>query len=246
MSLIDEALRRARQEAARQDAARRDTQYQVPVYAPPQRRGISPVLTGAVVALCIVAGIGIGVFLGRGRGPQPEAVETAPATSSPVPPSEEPPSRPISILEETPAMPAMPEIAAEPVPTPTPDPRPEEPRPVREEVPIAEQEPLEPPPALDPPPIPVVVPETPAPAPEPTPAPTPVPEIRSYVREVPLPDGGTLRLNGIAFSATQPVALINDKVLAKGESYEGFIVTDIQANLVELRGNGMTVRVSLK
>ena len=42
------------------------------------------------------------------------------------------------------------------------------------------------------------------------------------------------------------MALINDKVLAKGESYQGFIVTDIQANQVELQGNGMTVRVSLK
>lgn len=247
MSLIDEALRRARQEASRQDAAKRDTQYrQVPVYAPSQRRGISPALIGAIVALCIVAGIGIGVFLGRDRGTQSEAEETTPAATSPVLPSEEPPSRPISISEETPEMPEPP---AEPVPAPTPDlePVPEEPpRPVREEVPAAEQEPLEPPPAPDPAPTPVAVPETPAPAPQPTPAPAPAPEIRSYVREVPLPDGGTLRLNGIAFSATQPVALINDKVLAKGESYEGFIVTDIQANLVELRGNGMTVRVSLK
>ncbi len=238
MSLIDEALRRAREEAARQDAAKRDAQYrQVPSYAPPQRRGISPALIGAIVALCIVAGIGIGVFLGRDRKAEPEAVETS-APASPALPSEEPASRPISVSEETPEMPA------EPVPISTPEPQPEEPQPVRQEVPVSEAEPLEPPPALDPEPVPVEVPETPAPRPEPPPA--PVPEIRSYVREVPLPDGGTLRLNGIAFSATQPVALIDDKVLGKGESYQGFIVADIRANMVELRGNGMTVRVSLK
>lgn len=236
MSLIDEALRRAREEAARQDAAKRDAQYrQVPSYAPPQRSGISPALIGAIVALCIVAGIGIGVYLGRDRKAEPEAVEAS-APASPVLPSEEP-SRPISVAEEVPEEPEMP---AEPVPTSTPLPEP----PVRQEVPVAEAEPLEPPPAPDPAPTPEVVPETPAPAPEPAPA--PAPEVRSYVREVPLPDGGTLRLNGIAFSATQPVALINDKVLAKGESYQGFIVADIQANMVELRGNGMTVRVSLK
>lgn len=238
MSLIDEALRRAREEAARQDAAKRDAQYrQVPSYAPPQRSGISPALIGAIVALCIVAGIGIGVFLGRDRPDgkvEPEAVEAS-APASPVLPSEEQPSRPISVAEE------IPEPTAEPAPTPTPTP---EEQPVRQEVPVAEAEPLEPPPVPDPAPTPEVVPETPAPAPEPTPA--PAPEVRSYVREVPLPDGGTLRLNGIAFSATQPVALINDKVLAKGESYQGFIVADIQANMVELRGNGMTVRVSLK
>jgi hypothetical protein len=80
---------------------------------------------------------------------------------------------------------------------------------------------------------------------EPAPA-APAAEVRTYVREVPLPDGGTLRLNGIAFSSSQPVALINDRVLSKGESYQGFTVTDIQANVVELQGNGMTVRVSLK
>lgn len=237
MSLIDEALRRAREEAARQDAAKRDAQYrQVPSYAPAQRSGISPALIGAIVALCIVAGIGIGVFLGRDRAAEPEAAEAS-APASPVVPSEEPSSRPVSVAEEIPEEPEMP---AEPVPTPTPLPE----QPVRQELPVAEAEPLEPPPAPDPAPTPVEVPEIPAPTPEP--APTPAAEVKSYVREVPLPDGGTLRLNGIAFSATQPVALINDKVLAKGESYQGFIVADIQANMVELRGNGMTVRVSLK
>jgi hypothetical protein len=42
------------------------------------------------------------------------------------------------------------------------------------------------------------------------------------------------------------VALLDDRVLGKGESYQGFLITDIQSGVVELQGNGMTVRVTLK
>lgn len=235
MSLIDEALRRARQEATRQDTAKREAQYrQVPVYSPGPQRNVRPALLGAAVTLCIVAAVGIGVLLGRGTGEQEV---------------QEPPARNVA---EAPATPAIPEEEAVPVsveespPVSTPAPTPEI---ERQEVPAAAAEPVQPPPVLDPePPAAVEEPSvTPPPAaPPPAPEAPPAPEIRTYVREVPLPDGGVLRLSGIAFSAAQPVALINDKVLAKGESYQGFVVTDIQANLVELRGNGMTVRVTLK
>lgn len=239
MSLIDEALRRARQEAARQDAARRDEQYrQVPVLPPMasrrRSRSVNPVLIGAIVAACVVAGIVIGMLLGRGREEDTPLAATAPAA----PPVESPlpveTPRPAIVVEETPepTPTPVPETPA-PVPTPAPTPAPRE-------VPIAEAEPVTPPPALD-----VIPTPTLTPAPEPVPE-TPEPEIRTYVREVPLPGGGTLRLNGIAFSSTKPVALIDDRVLGKGESYQGFLVTDIQAGVVELQGNGMTVRVSLK
>ena len=219
MSLIDEALRRARQEAARQDAAKRNEAYRhVPVLPPMATRrtsGISPVLIGAAVALLLVAGVAIGMYLGRGSSPepQPQVAEVAPV--APVLTPEPLPERPVAVVEETP----------EPEPTPAPIPTPA-------------------PPAPEPEPTPA--PATPEPTPIPEPAPPPAPEIRTYVREVPLPDGGSLRLNGIAFSAAQPVALINDKVLAKGESYQGFLVTDIQANLVELRNDQTIVRVTLK
>ncbi|MES1244692.1 MAG: hypothetical protein ABUT39_24000 [Acidobacteriota bacterium] len=238
MSLIDEALRRARQEAARQDAARRDDRYrQVPVLPPsaarrPSRSG-RPMLIAVAVALCIVAGIGIGVLLGRNRGE--ETTVAAEATATPVesaPPLETP--RPQIVVEETPEPALETPIPETPAPTPTPAPEP----PPRQELPAAEAEPVDPPPALD---------ATPAPMPAPEPAaPAPAPEIRTYVREVPLPDGGSLRLNGIAFSSDRPVALIDDRVLGVGESYRGFLVADIQAGQVELQGNGMTVRVSLK
>jgi len=227
LSLIDEALRRARQQAAHQDAAKRDDAYRhVPVLPPMasrRRSGLSPVLIGAAVALCLIAAVAFGIYLGRGSSPEPPQQRIAEAPSIPPVPTPEP-QRPSPVIEETP------EPEPEPTPAPEPEPTPE---------PIIET------PA--PPPAPLPEPEpTPEPTPAPTPPPAPDPEIRTYVREIPLPEGGSLRLNGIAFSAAQPVALINDKVLAKGESYEGFLVTDIQANLVELRKNGTIVRVTLK
>jgi hypothetical protein len=93
---------------------------------------------------------------------------------------------------------------------------------------------------------------SPPPAPAPAPASTPAPpapaqltETRSYVREVPLPGGGTLRLNGIALSA-QPVALFGDKVVAPGESISGFTVVTIETQRVKLQGPEGTVYVTLK
>jgi len=227
LSLIDEALRRARQQAANQDAAKRDEAYRhVPVLPPMASRrssssGLRPALIGAAVALCVVAGVALGVYLGRGSSPEPEPrVAEAPSTP-PVPTPE--PQRPVTVVEQTP----------EPEPTPVPKPEPT-PVPV-----VVAPTPAPPPPEPEPSPEPL-------PTPTPEPAPTPTPEVRTYVREIPLPAGGSLRLNGIAFSAAQPVALINDRVLAKGESYDGFMVTDIQPNLVELRNNGTIVRVTLK
>ena len=229
MSLIDEALRRARQQAAHQDATKRNDAYRhVPVLPPMASRrssGLRPALIGAAVALLVVAGVALGIYLGRGSSPEPQARISEAAPPAPVPAPE--PQRPVTVVEQTP----------EPEPTPVPKPEPT-PAPV-----VVAPTPA--PPAPEPEPSPEPLP-TPTPAPPPEPAPTPVPEVRTYVREIPLPEGGSLRLNGIAFSAAQPVALINDKVLAKGESYEGFMVTDIQANLVELRINGAIVRVTLK
>jgi outer membrane biosynthesis protein TonB len=218
LSLIDEALRRARQEAARQEALKREDGYRhVPVLPPMASRRSSPLrpaLIGALVILLVIAGVALGIYLGRGSSPEPESrIAEAPLTPEP--------ERPATVVEPTP----------EPTPAPTPTPKPV----------------VIPTPTPAPPPLPLPEPTpAPEPTPEPTPTPPPAPEIRTYIREVPLPDGGSLRLNGIAYSATQPVALINDKVLARGESYQGFLVTDIQSNLVELRHDGTIVRVTLK
>jgi hypothetical protein len=59
---------------------------------------------------------------------------------------------------------------------------------------------------------------------------------------MPLPGGGTLRLNGIAFSE-QPVALFGNKVVAPGESVAGFKVVAIEPRRVRLEGQGGMVVV---
>ncbi len=67
---------------------------------------------------------------------------------------------------------------------------------------------------------------------------------RVYQQEMPLPGGGALRLNGIAFSE-QPVALFGDKVVAPGESVAGYKVVAIELRRVRLEGQGGVVIVEL-
>lgn len=239
MSLIDEALKRARQEAARQDSAQAEGRYaRVPVYAPPQRSSRAWLLP-VVLAGCLAVGIGVGIMLSR-RGaapaaPPPAVVEQRvdprpPRTVTDVPrtatdePDTAPQAAPPQIVEERP-VPVAPRAAA-------PAPPALRPEPVQEEAPA---------------------PSSPAPAPTPAP-PAAGPEISlpatppasTYDREMPLPDGGTLRLNGIAFSG-QPVALFGDKVVAPGESINGFTVVEIEPKRVKLQGrDGATVYVRLR
>ena len=260
MSLIDEALKRARQEASRQEAAEREKRYaRVPVYVPQSRS--RPWLLPVVVAVCLAAGVAGGVLF---RSPHPVAPSAAnpPAPTPPVAPENAEPKKPIvekpaekaavekPVIEEQ-SEPGSPEASA-PIPLPKPAP----PKPVAEPTPspasppspvVALRQPASPPPL---PPSPVVAlpqpSQTPAPAPSAGSAPAPTPaEIRSYVREVPAGDGTTIRLNGIAFSA-QPVALFGDKVVAPGESISGFTVVAIEAQRVKLQGPGGTVYVTLK
>ncbi|HEX7183839.1 MAG TPA: hypothetical protein VF756_18565 [Thermoanaerobaculia bacterium] len=260
MSLIDEALKRARQEAARQDAAEREARYaRVPVYAPlvTSRRSSRSWLIPVMVALCIAVGVGVGVLLTRGPGAERAAVLTpdpspialppsgrgapppAPKTSSPPLPEggramgergqggedSEPQTPRIEVVEETPA-------PARPVPAPAP---------VQEA----------PPAAVPATPDPLPYPNVPAAPREEPAAPaiqlpqTPPSEPKTYVREVPVSGGGSIRLNGIAYSE-QPVALFSDKVVGVGESIGGYTVVAIEQKRVQLQGQGQTVYVTLQ
>jgi hypothetical protein len=105
--------------------------------------------------------------------------------------------------------------------------------------------------------LPAPVPVTPAPsAPAPSAAPQPsgpseaavaagLENGKTFVREMPVPGGGTLTLNGIAFS-DNPVALFTDKVVSQGEEIQGFKVSKVEAGRVELQGHGVTVYVTVK
>jgi hypothetical protein len=247
LSLIDEALKRAREQAARQDAAKRDAQYrQVPAWAPPSRRSVSPAVIGGVIAFCAAAGLGVGLYLGRPHKPaEPEAAMAAMTAASPTPadspaePAGPLPARveesPAAPAEATPQLPDETRTEARTETRTTPEPAAE--TPAAPEAPAA--------PAT---PAPVTVPVDTSPTPEPTatpPEPAPAPEVRNYVREMPLPDGGSLRLDGVAFSSSQPVAVINGRVVGKGEAIEGFTVTLIESKHVVLSRAGLTVHLTL-
>jgi hypothetical protein len=258
MSLIDEALKRARQEAARQDEAAREQRYrQVPVIPGlrprPRRNWLLPV----VIVACLLAGLGLGLALsGRGGDDQRAAVPppaAPPQPSTPVPqetpaaaapePVEAQAAPPV-VVEEKPAPPPAPEPAAPPAKlAPTEEPaiadmrqREIELRPTREPEPPAPTAPAPAPVAQAPAPVPS--PETAAPAPTAPAAATG--QVRTYQQEMPLAGGGTLRLNGIAYSE-QPVALFGDKVVAPGESVAGYKVLAIEAKRVRLEGQGGVV-----
>jgi hypothetical protein len=69
---------------------------------------------------------------------------------------------------------------------------------------------------------------------------------KSYVNEVPVPGGGVVKLNGIAYSPDHPIAVLDGRVVAPGETVQGFTVVEIQANQVKLQGHGATVFVTTK
>jgi hypothetical protein len=249
MSLISDALKKARQEAARQDALRQSTPYAVGAADPPARNPWLPLLAGLgagcglALVLFVVAWIACwGPFartapprVAEVQVPAVQPVQPAPAvTIEEQPPSVAPPEVPQA---------AIPEITAAPPPL-QPEPDRPQPAPVQAPAPSSIQvTPSSPPP------------QQPAPEPQPAPAEpasTPVQEepaeaaAPSYVREVPVPGGGTLTLNGIAYSPDRPIAVVDGNVVGPGEVVQGFTVVEIQANRLKLQRDGATVYVSLK
>lgn len=69
---------------------------------------------------------------------------------------------------------------------------------------------------------------------------------RTYSKSATLPDGRELELDGIVYSDTNPVAMINGHVVAVGGIIEGLTVTGIEAERVELKGNDLRLFISLK
>lgn len=275
MSLIDEALKRARQEAARQDAVAREERYrQVPVIpglrSRPARSPMPLVISG-VVAACLAAGIAIGVGLSRdgsrpeerpaetrvaeAAAPRVSVTEAAPIQAEPAPPpASEVPAAPAPVLEEVEAV-RDGHLTHEIPAVPAPDPAEEAARIAAQraaqreiQLPPAQPEPrIEIQPSRPPVEEPSIGPAVPAPVVPAQPAPAvPADEsgtVRTFQREMPV-QGGTLRLNGIAFS-DQPVALFDDKVLAPGESIAGYKVVAIEPKRVRLEGPGGVVFVEL-
>lgn len=265
MSLIDEALKRARHEASRQeavkrDAARHDGPRPIPkLYA---ERGTSRapiwagIATGAAVAL-----LGVVAWLLWGRAPvvPPVAAATAEAPKAVSVPSPQSAAPAASTLPSAPTAPppaaaSGPPASSAPVREPAPRSLPSAPPPSAPAATPAAPHSAAPPPrerTAKP-----AEPSTAAPKPISSAPRTNVPAAGSsaapgapqtYVREVALPGGGPhFRLGGIAYSAEAPIALINGAALGKGEVVEGYVVRRIDAAEVELEGPGGRVVLRLK
>jgi hypothetical protein len=266
MSLISDALKKARQEAARQDSLRQTLPYAVGTADPPAQRNLYMPLLAGLGAGCVLAVVVFGILYLGGWGPfsrtrrgSVQVAETqTPAVVPRTAPSAEPAPAP-PVIEER-------DQTAPPIPAPPPVP----PAPVREPkpVPVQTMPPVVETPAARTEPAPVTADEARlAPPPVPTPAPSPVPTVaapirapapppvasnggpedgKSYVNEVPIPGGGVVKLNGIAYSPDHPIAVLDGRVVAPGEVVQGFTVLEIQADHVTLQGHGAKVSVSLK
>jgi hypothetical protein len=71
-------------------------------------------------------------------------------------------------------------------------------------------------------------------------------EVRAYVGEMPLPGGGKISLDGIVYSESNPVAVVNGKVLPPGGYVEGFTIVTILPDRVELEREGAKIFLTLR
>lgn len=72
------------------------------------------------------------------------------------------------------------------------------------------------------------------------------PQARVFVERATLASGDTLELGGIAWSQTGPYALLDERVVGLGESVMGYLVTRIAPQEVELEGSDGTILIRLK
>lgn len=216
MSLIDDALKRAQEEAARQEEAHRLSRrpWIAPQPAKPANRA------GAVAAIAFafaLAAAGSAWFLAR-RG-------------SPAPTRMPPPSRfaPAAVAPPTPSPAPLESVEVPPPPANRPD---GEATKANRPGPAARAA------SADSPPPEAV----PAPTPQRPPrAAPPIPDGKTFVRTVNLPGQDPIELDGIVFSESNPVAVIGGRLLGPGASIGEFEIVRIEENRVTLRGRGVTI-----
>ncbi len=238
MSLINEALKKARHEAARREAMETGQPYPVtPRHLPRRRRGgpLPWILAGA---LLVALGAGATAWLLSGRtavqempaeptepGPEGPAAASPDTAGSP---SRDGESRPPA---DSPADDASRSAAREPRPEPTPDPAPADGAEI-------------------------------APSPAPSAGGDVGPEslrrdtfgeaaatatetgTRTYKGTARLSDGRTLSLAGVA-TGDEPVAVVNGRVLGLGEGVEGFILEAVDSGRATLRDGDLIVILEL-
>jgi ferric-dicitrate binding protein FerR (iron transport regulator) len=68
----------------------------------------------------------------------------------------------------------------------------------------------------------------------------------SFSRSVSLPGGSRIELEGIVYSDTRPVALVNGKVMAPGDTVEGFTIVKISPDRIKLQDHERTISILAK
>lgn len=235
MSLIDEALKRAELEAARRDGLRGGPYPWIPEHTPPKRRKWATLVLFAVVAGIVAAGV---MWLRRESARNPAS---GPKSQGETRAGIRPPSSATAMD----TVEVAPPRSSAPAPRLTPRPLPAEGQErlasdLREEVRGKKDQPG--------------VPGSSHAAPSRSGAPSvesaspghPLANGKTYVGEVAVPDAGKIALEGIVYSESSPVALINGKVLPPGGVVEEFTIVSISSDRVELNGRGLTIFLALK
>jgi hypothetical protein len=244
VSLIDEALKRARdqspQDAPAASAAKPSRHADPWAYAPlpharrsfPRRWWIAGIGAVAVAGAAAAIWISQPEVLPAARASRPAAPKAAQAPATDVAPPVSP--APLS----TAAPPSGSAQAAPARPTGPEPPPPEEKRIAAPRVAAGSL-----PASLGgKPPLP---PRTEAPPPLPRPAGRAI-DGRTFVGALVAPNGARIELGGIVYSETNASALLNGRILPVGAVVEGMTISAIQEDRVELSAEGLTVHLALR
>lgn len=261
MSLVNDALKKARLEAARGDAANRSLPYPLLGRGERPTSGPWPIALSALGALVVLAVLG-GFFLYR-AGEQ-SALRASLAVETPAPDQ----AAETSLIEGPNLETAKTGAPGEPA-GPTPDTDPTENASSRLSTRSVS------PRSDTPPAVASVFSEPPAELPSETPAETPsvrehlTPDPaplggeqtgsapiggkpptdgapREFLRRADIPGIGPIELGGIAWSGDRPFALVNGRVVRPGDTVSGLVVDDIQPNTVRFRSDQGTLVFKLK
>jgi hypothetical protein len=243
MSLIDEALKRARDQKPPQPGPAGPRSRRTPdpwAYAPlphaRRRSGVrARVVAGSIGAIAAVAVAGI--WLSRSGGSPARRPTPTRSTAGAAGFAVEKPSR-SSLPAAAPSPPAAlpssnagsPEAAAA-------KPRKERPAPAR--APVSRPDGG----------VPGAAPGKAEAAPAPQALPHPANRAfdgRTYVGALVAPNGSRVELGGIVYSETNASALLNGRILPVGGVVEGLTISSIEEDRVELTGDGITVHLTLR
>lgn len=258
MSLINDALKRARAEALRQEEAGRRTEYRtVPAHSlRPDRRRQLLIAGWAVAALALAFVVGMWVS-GGSEAPAVAHREGEPAAQPPPAPAGGPPRRAESPAESPVEVSATVSGAAPPASEAVAVPAPSAVETVAVAVSptdgdgggAAEDR---------------ATPSSSAPSREPPPrdergearppassaggrqGSSPLEPGATYLRRVRTTDGSVAELGGIAYSETRPIAVINGSVVSNGDFIAGFTVIAVEPERVELEADGVRIFLALR